>query len=168
MAFKLASYSDIPSPPASASEIPSPLAGEGQGGGYPHKSNHKNYPPYIHVFARSLRQNPTEAEKKFWQMIRPHQTGYKFRRQFTIDGKYIADFICLEKRLIIEIDGGQHSDNKCDKERTFYLESQDFRVIRFWNHEVMENLEGCYTWLIQELEVDTPHPNPPPQGGGNF
>jgi very-short-patch-repair endonuclease len=129
--------------------------------------SHRDYPKYIKEFSRSLRKNPTEAEKKFWQVLRGNSTGFKFRRQFAIDSKYIADFVCLEKRLIIEIDGGQHNENEKDIERTLYLESENFRVIRFWNNEVLQNLEGCYQILLNELEKPslTPHPNPPPQGG---
>ena len=124
--------------------------------------NHRTYAPYIKEFARNLRKNQTDAESKVWQLIRNNATGYKFRRQFAIDSKYIADFICLEKRLIIEIDGGQHNENTKDIERTLYLAEQDFRVIRFWNNEILQNLEGCYEVLMRELNA--PHPNPLPQG----
>lgn len=130
-------------------------------GGETKTPSHRDYPKYIKEFARSLRKKPTEAENKFWQVLRNNSTGFKFRRQFAIDSKYIADFVCLEKRLIIEIDGGQHNENQKDIERTLYLESENFRVIRFWNNEVLQNLEGCYEMLMAELNSNyTPPPNP--------
>lgn len=144
---------------------PSPLAGEDEfqhelesvrnsGEGY--KMAHKFYAPYIKDFARTLRKNQTPQEIKMWSVLRNNNIGFKFRRQFSIDSKYIADFICLEKRLIIEIDGGQHNQCFSDVVRTFYLEKENFRVIRFWNNEINNNLDGCIEFLINELS--TPHP----------
>ena len=75
-------------------------------------------------------------------------------KSIAIDNKYIADFVCLEKRIIIEIDGGQHSGNFNDVQRTFYLNKQNFRVIRFWNNEIDSNIEGCINFL--KREIDTP------------
>lgn len=112
------------------------------------------YPAYLKEFARDMRKNPTDAERKVWNMIRNERTGHKFRRQFAIDAKYIADFVCLEKRLIIEIDGGHHNGNLKDRERTFYLESHNFRVIRFWNNEVLNNPDGCLITIKKELGID--------------
>ncbi|MEZ5691704.1 MAG: UDP-N-acetylmuramoyl-L-alanine--D-glutamate ligase [Rickettsiales bacterium] len=145
-------------------EFPLPMREGVRGRGDNKAVSHREYPVYIKEFARALRKNMTEAEKKFWKAISNKKTGYKFRKQFVVDSRYIADFVCLEKRLIIEIDGGQHSENIDDTRRTSYLESQNFRVIRFWNNEILENLEGCYDILVKELLNDTPHPNPPPQG----
>jgi homoserine kinase type II len=145
--------------------FPPPLRGRVRVGGNTN-SSHRNYLPYIKEFARSLRKNQTQAEQRLWQILRKKSLGFRFRRQFPIDNKYIADFVCLEKRLIIEIDGGQHSESIKDIERTLYLENQDFRVIRFWNNEILDNLDGCYEILLEELNKDaTPHPGPPPQGG---
>lgn len=109
--------------------------------------HHQYYTPYIKEFARTLRKNQTEEEKKFWQIVRNSKLGVKFRRQFQIDNKYIADFVCLEKRLIIEIDGGQHNDNFYDVQRTFYLENLNFKIIRFWNNEINQNVDGCIQYL---------------------
>lgn len=109
--------------------------------------HHQYYAPYIKEFARALRKNQTEEEKKFWQIVRNSKLGVKFRRQFQIDNKYIADFVCLEKHLIIEIDGGQHNDNFYDVQRTFYLENLDFKIIRFWNNEINQNIDGCVQYL---------------------
>ena len=146
---------------------PSPLAGEGDtlvsGEGLNKTTSHRQYAPYIKEFSRQMRKNPTIAENKLWQKIRNNQTGYKFRRQHQIDNKYIADFVCLEKRLIIELDGGQHADNIKDIERTTYLEKWDFRVIRFWDNEILNNIDGCLEKILEELKY-TPHPNPLPQG----
>lgn len=109
--------------------------------------HHQYYAPYIKEFARTLRKNQTEEEKKFWQIVRNSQLGVKFRRQFQIDNKYIADFVCLEKRLVIEIDGGQHNDNFYDVQRTFYIKNLDFKIIRFWNNEINQNIDGCIQYL---------------------
>ena len=93
--------------------------------------------------ARTLRKNMTLAERTLWRALRLKQfKGLKFRRQFPIE-KYIVDFVCLEKKLIIEIDGGQHSQNvEKDAERTKWLEEQGFYVLRFWNNDVLKNPEA--------------------------
>ena len=144
---------------------PSPLAGEGWGEGL----HHCYYAPYIKEFARTLRKEQTTQEKKIWNILRNSNLGVKFRRQYSIDNKYIADFISLEKRLIIEIDGGQHLEAFKDTIRTFYLEKENFRLIRFWNNEIENNLDGCYEVILNEINnpyprFKTPHPNPLPQG----
>jgi very-short-patch-repair endonuclease len=92
---------------------------------------------------KKLRQNPTDAEQKLWHHLRRKQIdGLGFRRQYRL-GDYIVDFICLPARLIIEVDGGQHAlQVERDDARTAWLESQGFRVIRFWNNEVLGNIEG--------------------------
>jgi len=89
-------------------------------------------------FARRLRHQQTDAEKKLWRLVRARQCGgYKFRRQVEI-GKYIADFVCLDAKLIIEIDGGQHLNQlPSDTVRSRELESRGYRVLRFWNDEVL-------------------------------
>lgn len=91
--------------------------------------------------ARKLRGNLTEAEKKLWYYLRGKNLGVKFRRQQPI-GKYFPDFVCLEKFLIIEIDGGQHFASEDDKVRDEYFKKEYFTVLRFWNNEVLENVEG--------------------------
>jgi very-short-patch-repair endonuclease len=114
--------------------------------------------------ARQLRRNLTEAEQALWRHLRLRQLdGHKFRRQQPI-GPYIADFICFETRLIVELDGGQHSSQTTsDAERSAWLEMQGFRVMRFWNHEVLQNTEAV-TERIREACLP-PHPNLPPPGG---
>jgi predicted helicase len=136
---------------------PSPLAGEGWGEGFdsnhPYQSpNHRTYASYFKTFSRSLRKNQSDAEAKLWNLVRNNQLGFKFRRQFAINNKYIADFVCLEKRLIIELDGGQHCENDKDFERTLYLKDQNFRVMRFWNNEILQNPESCLETIILELD----------------
>ena len=117
---------------------------------------HRYYAQYIKEFVRQMRQEQTMQERKLWQIIRNSKLGVKFRRQFPIDNKYIADFVCLEKRLIIEIDGGHHNGSFSDIQRTFYIEKQNFKVIRFWNNEIDDNIEGCYEFLIKEIASPSP------------
>jgi very-short-patch-repair endonuclease len=117
--------------------------------------------------ARSLRQNPTDAERKLWQRLRKIALGdVHFRRQATI-GPYFADFACHASRLVIEIDGGQHAESAADQIRTDYLNAQGYRVLRFWNNEVLENIEGVVETILSALPVAPPTPDPsPPQGRG--
>lgn len=92
--------------------------------------------------ARRLRHEMTMAEKKLWGVLRNRQIdGHFFRHQVPI-GKFVADFCCLKARLIIEVDGGQHADSARDDARTQWLENEGYRVLRFWNNEVLQNLEG--------------------------
>lgn len=93
--------------------------------------------------ARVLRSNPTEAERVLWKHLRLRQLdGLKFRRQQPL-GHYIVDFVCLERRLIVELDGGQHAEQVAsDAERTAWFEAQGFRVMRFWNHDVLNQIEA--------------------------
>ena len=112
------------------------------------------------IFARKLRRDMTDAERFLWSQLKQRQIhAAKFRRQYSI-GQYIVDFICLEKDLIIEIDGGQHAESKeADFQRDQWLKKKGFRVLRFWNHEIFQNLEGVKQ--VIEKSVLEPHPNPP-------
>ena len=103
--------------------------------------------------ARSFRQNPTDAERLLWQRLRSLAGGAHFRRQATI-GTYFADFACHTNRLVIELDGGQHADSAGDEIRTTYLSAAGYRVIRFWNNEVLENIEGVLERIMSELGSD--------------
>jgi len=95
----------------------------------------------ISPHAARLRRERTDAEERFWQAVRNRQLdGFKFRFQATVGG-YVADFLCVEAMLIVELDGGQHCEEK-DARRTAFLEARGYRVIRFWNNDVLENLEG--------------------------
>lgn len=113
--------------------------------------------------AKELRNNLTEAEKYLWYVLRVKNLGVKFRRQVII-GNYIVDFICFERRLIIELDGGQHADNKQDKIRDEWLEERGYRVLRFWNNEVLGNRGGVMEKIVEGL--NHPRPNPPLKGEG--
>jgi very-short-patch-repair endonuclease len=115
--------------------------------------------------ARQLRKNATDAERLLWQKLRLWQVdGFKFRRQQPV-GQYIVDYVCLEKRLVIEVDGGQHAENtNYDTQRDDWLRDQGFVVLRFWNHDVLKNIDGVMEQIIESLK-STPFLNPSPQGG---
>ena len=102
--------------------------------------------------AKTLRRNSTDAERKLWYSIRSKQLdGLKFRRQHPL-GNYVVDFVCLEKRLIIELDGGQHAINKeKDIERDNWLKNEGYTVLRFWNNDVLDNLDGVLSEIRKYL-----------------
>ena len=102
--------------------------------------------------AKQLRKNQTDAEKVLWQQLRNRQVyGYKFRRQVPI-GSYIVDFVCVSVKLIIELDGGQHAEQQdYDRKRTAYLEAKEFQVVRFWNNDVLTNIDGVLESLTLTL-----------------
>jgi len=114
--------------------------------------------------ARSLRKNQTDAERKLWRRLRARELcGFKFRRQYPI-APYIVDFICVEKRLIVEIDGGQHATmTEIDNTRTEFLNARGYRVLRFWNNEVLQQLDAVLAKILDSLTH--PHPHPLPQAG---
>lgn len=102
--------------------------------------------------ARDLRRNATNAERALWRLLRSRQlASAKFRRQQPIE-HYIVDFVSLAHRLVIECDGGQHSGNPDDAERDGWFVSQGFRVLRFWNNDVLGNLEGVLATILAALE----------------
>jgi len=113
--------------------------------------------------AKKLRTNSTEAENYLWYQLRLKNLGAKFRRQAVI-GQYIVDFACFERKLVIEIDGGQHALNQQDKERDQWLQGQGFEILRFWNHDVLKNREGVLQKINERLK--SPLPNPPHKGEG--
>jgi len=110
--------------------------------------------------ARELRANATDAERRLWSILSARKlSGVRFNRQVPI-GPFICDFVSRGAKLIIEVDGGQHdADRDEDTKRTRYLEAQGYRLIRFWNNEVMENLEGV-SETIQRALADKPSPSP--------
>ena len=118
--------------------------------------------------ARTLRQNMTEAEIRVWRMLRAHRINrHKFRRQVPV-GRYIADFVCHEARLIVEIDGGQHDSSSAGEiERSGFLQNQGYRILRFWNNEVLANPDGVYETVVDALAASPP-PCPPPSRGRGF
>jgi very-short-patch-repair endonuclease len=120
----------------------------------------------IITLGKALRKRPTDAEQLLWRHLRMKQMeGLKFRRQQPIDN-YIVDFICFENRIIIEVDGGQHADkNNKDKERDFYLQQFGFKVLRFWNNEVLQNTNEVLE-IIRENCLSRPPLNPLPSREG--
>jgi primosomal protein N' (replication factor Y) len=99
----------------------------------------------------------TDAERRLWSMLRGNRlAGYKFRRQHPI-GPFIVDFACIEQQLVIEADGGQHADNEADQRRTEWLEGHGWRVMRFWNNDVLANPAGVAETILQAL----PSPSQP-------
>ena len=103
--------------------------------------------------AQKLRAEPTDAERVLWVRLRRRQVlGYKFRRQQPL-GPYIVDFVCLEKRLVVEVDGSQHQEQRTyDEARTRWLESQGYRVLRFWNNEVLAETDKVIELIAKRLE----------------
>ena len=103
------------------------------------------------VFRRDLRKGATDAERRLWQRLKGCQlAGVKFRRQHPFDG-YVLDFVSLENRLIVEVDGGQHLDSERDRVRDQRLMSAGFRVLRFWNNQVLEQTDAVVAAILQEL-----------------
>lgn len=108
--------------------------------------------------ARALRNNATDAERVLWQAISARKvSGIRFNRQVPV-GPFICDFVARSIGLVIEVDGGQHED-AVDAERTRYIEAQGFRVIRFWNNDVLGNLDGVIEDIMRVV-ADMPSPNP--------
>ena len=180
--------------------LPSPLAGEGAarrrrgaGEGADHLKRTKN--PKVEAYpspgsnslrsfspsspaggegksrARRLRQSMTDAERKLWFALKDRRfAAFKFRRQVPIE-HYVADFLCFEARLVLEVDGGQHAGSTSDAERDAWFRQNDFRILRFWNNDVLSNLEGVLEHIRAELNL-TPHPAsrvrsmPPSPAGG--
>jgi very-short-patch-repair endonuclease len=107
--------------------------------------------------ARELRKNQTDVEARLWSRLRGRQVaGAKFRRQYPI-AHFIADFCCYELRLVVELDGGQHAEARTlDQSRTDFLVSQGYRVLRFWNNEVVENIAGVLERISETLTLPSP------------
>ena len=115
--------------------------------------------------ARALRSNMTDAERKLWYRLRAHRfNDASFRRQVPI-GPYIADFVCLQARLIVEVDGGQHGTER-DAARDAWLRNQNSRVIRFWNNDVNANFDGVMQVIADALAQATPPSLTLPRKGG--
>ena len=117
--------------------------------------------------AKHLRQNMTDAERRLWYRLRAGRlAGAKFRRQRPI-GKFVVDFVCLDAKLVVEIDGSQHMDKTAarDMERTRWLEGKGFRVLRFWNNDVLIDTDAVFERILQTL---TPGPSPASGRGEAF
>ncbi len=131
---------------------PSPLAGEGEGEG---STNSPEFAPAktqrSRNFARTMRKEPSAAERAIWKIVRGKRLeGFKFKRQQPL-GPYIVDMVCLAKRLIIEADGGHHNESIQDSVRDAWLNAQGFRVLRFWNHDILRNGQMLEDTILREL-----------------
>lgn len=151
-----------------ANSGPPPSAGEGQ----PERSEgrERDRKQVLRDRAKSMRSEPTEAEHRLWQILRAKRlAGFKFKRQLAID-HYIVDFVCLQHRLIVEADGGHHSESSGDTRRDAYLRAQGFRVLRFWNNDIFNNEEGVLASILNALQAPLParlrRASPPPLKGG--
>jgi very-short-patch-repair endonuclease len=101
--------------------------------------------------ARELRRNSTDAEKRLWSPLRSKLPQYRWRRQMPV-GPYFADFACFAEKLVVELDGGQHATAEpYDERRTRFMEAQGFRVLRFWNNDVMSNIDGVLERILESL-----------------
>jgi len=106
--------------------------------------------------ARALRRDMTDAERRLWAALRHRRLrALKFRRQHPI-GRFILDFACVEHRLVVEADGGQHADSESDARRTAWLESRGWRVLRFWNNDILSNPEGVQEAILQAVCATPP------------
>lgn len=116
--------------------------------------------------SRILRKNSTDAERVLWQRLRSRQLGgYRFRRQVPI-GSYIADFVSLEAKLVIELDGGQHQEKRAyDERRDRFIKNLGYRILRFWDTQIFKEIDAVLETIMRELESACPHPNLPPQAG---
>ena len=114
--------------------------------------------------ARRLRKSMTDAEQALWKRLRFQQTGHRFRRQHPV-GPFVADFACLAERLIVEVDGGQHCDSPTDARRDAFLRDEGYRVLRFWNTDVLQNMDGVLQVILERLSQACPHPDLPPHAG---
>jgi very-short-patch-repair endonuclease len=116
--------------------------------------------------AQALRNSMTDAERALWQGLRGDRLGVRFRRQLVIDARYIADFCAPQVALIVEVDGSQHADNAGDVIRTSYLEKRGYRVMRFWNHEVLTMTQAVLEAIYAEVLARTSPPAPLRHGEG--
>jgi len=111
--------------------------------------------------ARALRLNMTDAERLLWRRLRAEQLGVKFRRQTPI-GPYIVDFVCIPGSLVVEVDGGQHNGAESDLRRDAFLQRQGYTVLRFWNNDVLSNIEGVLVTIHSQLAANHVCTIPPP------
>lgn len=116
--------------------------------------------------ANTLRKAMTDAEKKLWHRLRANQLGVKFRRQHPFEN-YVPDFVCIEKQLVIEVDGSEHIDAiEHDDQRKKRLHAAGFHVLRFWNNEVLTETDGVLEGIMNALNPSPLQPNPPLEGEG--
>ncbi len=147
-----------PDPEASGSSIPSPLRREG---GAQRRVRGRKVTEAGVIKARALRRAQTNAEKRLWNLLRNRSVNrLKFVRQLPID-PFVADFVCRELMLIIEVDGSQHVDDAAyDERRTKYLNARGYSVLRFWNNEVLQHLDGVHDLVTAIAAGETLGPSP--------
>jgi very-short-patch-repair endonuclease len=145
---------------------PSPAGGEGR-----EQASRSPRPSLATTRARALRSQMTDAERKLWFALRDRRfANFKFCQQVPL-GPFIGDYVCFGARLVVEVDGGQHADSPHDQQRDRWLAANDFLVKRFWNNDVLTNIEGVLTVLLEVLNERTPRParatreRPSPAGG---
>ncbi|MHB1103775.1 MAG: endonuclease domain-containing protein [Devosia sp.] len=140
--------------------LPSPLWGEG-GSTKSSRVRGRKLAPEAVAKARTLRRVPTDAERRMWNMLRNRSVqGMKFLRQFPI-GPFVVDFVCRELMLVIEVDGNQHADDRTyDDRRTAFLNSRGYSVLRFWNNEVLQHLDGVHEMIAGINSGVVPAPSP--------
>ena len=115
------------------------------------KPHHQSVKPRLRKHARAMRRIPTEAELKLWFLLRDRRLGgIKFRRQAPFKS-YILDFVCFERKLVVEVDGGQHNESATDLNRDALLRAEGFQVARYWNNDVLRNPEGVLIDLLDKL-----------------
>ncbi|MBN9305021.1 MULTISPECIES: endonuclease domain-containing protein [unclassified Devosia] len=143
---------------ALGSSLPSPLWGEG---GAQRRVRGRKVTAAGVAKARALRQVPTEAEKRLWNLLRNRSVaGLKFVRQVPID-PFVADFVCRERMLVIEVDGSQHVDDEAyDRRRTAFLNARGYSVLRFWNSEVLRELAGVHELIGRVAAGESPGLSP--------
>jgi very-short-patch-repair endonuclease len=108
--------------------------------------------------ARSLRQRSTDAERKLWSRLRDRRLmGFKFKRQVP-RGRYVVDFLCVEAGVAVEVDGSQHADSQADRMRTAQLEGEGLKVLRFWNNDILNNMDGVLIVISEVLTARSPSP----------
>ena len=113
-------------------------------------------------FARGLRRDMTDAERMLWRRLRSRELiGWKFRRQHPV-GRYVVDFVCLEAGLVLELDGGQHAKSPTDAARTAFLETSGYRILRFWNNDVLPQTDAVLAVILEAVAARCPHPSPLP------
>jgi len=153
-------------------ENSSPLAGE-EGARPRQRVGRRGGQRSLLDLAKGNRKNLTDAERKLWSILRSHRLqGWKFKRQEQL-GDFIVDFVCFRARLIVEADGSQHADNADDLVRTTWLEGKGFRVIRFWNNDILLNPDGVATAILAALPPLLPTasrraPSSPARGEENY
>jgi very-short-patch-repair endonuclease len=121
---------------------------------------HRALPPHHRAFAKTMRAEPTDAERRLWQLLRAHRLGgFKFKRQVPIEG-FIVDFVCFDAHLIVEADGGQHAGSAPDAIRDQRLAALGFRILRLWNTDILTNPEGAAAAILAACEArSAPRPS---------